>query len=542
MSVQPAPTSLSIIERFLWWSIAGIATAGYILLVFWQSELPYLDLPNHLARAAVIRSLVFEGGSSPYFRFEFQFTPYIFGDLLLASLIHVMGVVPAALTWITTTFLSLPLALSTYARARRLDPSILPLVFFAGIYLGTNWFVLSAYANFCLGVSTAFFALACFEKALPRSVRTGPEKRLHGGWWLVFALLSVLTYVLHLAAALFLGVLLACLGLFRFTHRDLTRSGLALSLFPISAVGAWHIAHRLMVGASYGTWVFRSPWNKLTALGAAFYRFDLHFDLTLLTMFLVILLLAARWSRTNQLDRVQPSSRKFTDCSSEYTLAAGALLAIYAALPVAVDTLSDIDGRAIPFITCTLLIGACCGRLRPTQVRLLSIAGLCLALLNLAYLRTSFAPHQEYLRNYHVIRNAIPSGAKVFPVNTRSDDGRIHTSLHSAALAVVEHHALVPYILSSLNGEPVTYFHYRLKTYTPLAFWYIRGQAIDWSQVLRDYDYVLVTKPVDPTRLAQSGLQIVMENSAAVLFRTSQQDGMLPEHPAPEPPVDNDPS
>src|SRR5262245_29006079 len=134
-------------------SAAALPFALTCLGILFLPELPLVDMPNHLGRAFVISRLPQDAVLDGYYRYQFVFTPYILGDLILAWMLKLMPTFAAARIWSVILFLGLPLAWIDYLRARGSsvqagNPVFLALLF----YLSLNYFYLSGYNNFCLGV------------------------------------------------------------------------------------------------------------------------------------------------------------------------------------------------------------------------------------------------------------------------------------------------------------------------------------------------------------------------------------------------------
>src|SRR5690606_8456735 len=117
---------------------------------------------NHAARAEILRDLIVDHGArfGANFTFEWQFAPYILGDLLYAGMIHLVRLDAATRLWVLLAFLSCPLACAHYLRrAGYSTPAALPGVLLS-LFLAPDLFFLSGFFNFRTGLAIAMLALA----------------------------------------------------------------------------------------------------------------------------------------------------------------------------------------------------------------------------------------------------------------------------------------------------------------------------------------------------------------------------------------------
>ena len=71
--------------------------------------MPFVDSPNHLARGVVIADALFGAAArlgDDVFAVKGSFSTYILGDLVLASLVKLLGPDHAAPLWMAVAFLS----------------------------------------------------------------------------------------------------------------------------------------------------------------------------------------------------------------------------------------------------------------------------------------------------------------------------------------------------------------------------------------------------------------------------------------------------
>lgn len=473
--------------------------------------LPFLDLPNHIARNFIISELGRDAVFDSRFSFSPTFSPYVLGDILLSALISALGADSAARIWVLGSFLGFVAAASFYARAARMSAFSIRMIEIVSIFLATNWFFLSAFSHFVIGCWLSIFALGCAQLLLNSEAERPSVLR-----FLVYFLLVFSTYLMHLAAAVFCGLIAAALSAWRIKSEGTKLSKIAAVMLPHAATGFCYLLARASKSSDYYGWEFRSLWGKITAMGATFVRYDQWTDLAFTGAFLLLLYLFHKRTRLENPES-QQRSRK------EHTFVLGVLAAAYLALPVAVNTLSDIDTRALPYLAFFLTIAACSTAASASKHKELIALAASVTLLNFAYITYNLSQHSAFLTEYSEAFDHIPLHAKLFPVNTIPDRGRIQPSLHASMSSVPSRRTVVPYILSSNQGEPVTYFHYRTKLYEPNKFWYVRDKKVDWRQVAEEYDYVIVTRPHDQERIELSQFRVAFVNDSVVLYEVLKQ-------------------
>src|SRR5271165_4719608 len=104
--------------RLILWAV--VYTAFFLSL----SNVPFLDAPDHLARAVIMKSL----WSDPHSRFQGTFSaprvfmPYLLPDLGMIFLLKTLGVKLAYPVWSALTFLVLAFSILFYARRHLVTP------------------------------------------------------------------------------------------------------------------------------------------------------------------------------------------------------------------------------------------------------------------------------------------------------------------------------------------------------------------------------------------------------------------------------------
>jgi hypothetical protein len=197
---------------------------------------------------------------------------------------------------------------------------------------------------------------------------------------------------------------------------------------------------------------------------------------------------------------------------------------LYIVLPFATAEASFIDVRALTLAPFFVLLGLLNlpPSTAPSASRLKAPAlylAVAVACINLGYLVFYFHRESVWLTQYRAIVADIPAKSAVLPVFTQKKAGNVLEHLHAASFAVIDREALIPYLFSGNNGNPMKYFRYVYRPYAPHELWYPSrwdGQ-VAWPQVARQYQYLLISKPFAASRIPIR-TRTVAENDAAALL------------------------
>jgi hypothetical protein len=504
-------TTAPALTRLAW--IGGLALiVAYCLLFVLLSPLPVQDFPDHLARAVAMNDLLFHGGArfGGIFHFQFEWIPYLLGDLILTAAVAVFGTTGGAALWILLVFLSLPCAALFYLRVRGIDPTSRSLALLLSVYFATDWFFLMGFLSYRVAVAMLIATLALVE--LLRRKWSYP----------LFALYTaavVLDYLMHLSPIVFLLAALGVTGLLRLWLRTTSlRTEVALFV-PVLVVLAWHFT----IGSHYSepgdpaqsAYVWGTLQSKFARIGSEFFHFVPRTD-----VLMVLILAACLFARTGV--------PRWHDLRRPLVLEMLALVvlfvATYFALPIGYAEAYYVDTRPLPLAS-FFLIAACLALPRPDPARfprrerLAFFLAALLAIGNLAYLARHFIAQSAWIAQYRSVVAAIPEHGRVLPVYTHAGDGAVVPYLHVSGYVSMDRAAIEPYVFAADNGNPMKYFRYVHLPYDPAEVWYgeIPRPSLDWAAVARDYDFLVITKPFDPAVFALP-TRTVTENSTAVLL------------------------
>lgn len=211
----------------------ALVVLAYIAVFVQFSPLPLQDYPNHLARAFVMADLIFHQGAQfgQQFQYDFLFTPYVLGDLLLTTLVQLTGVAAAGAIWVTFVFLSLPCALFLYLRARDSSAEVTLLLLFISLYFSSDTFFALGFLEFRLSVALVLVALALAEWC---------RKRWSAVSFAIYTAAVVVAYLTHLGAVAFIGAAVAAESMWRVVFRKAPVIPEICLLLPVIGVIGWH--------------------------------------------------------------------------------------------------------------------------------------------------------------------------------------------------------------------------------------------------------------------------------------------------------------
>src|SRR4051812_18899440 len=262
-----------------------LAVLLYMAVIAWFSPLVIQDYPNHLARALIMEDLLFHHGvvfGSDY-QYHFLFTPYVLGDLILAGLVAIVGLSAAGILWAILTFVSLPLSLFAYLRARETSPDVTVLMLFISLYLSTDTFFIMGFTEFRLSVAVVFVALAIMELL---------RKRWSWMYYAAFVGIVIASYLTHLAATVFIGAAVGASAAWRVLLRQARITREMLLLTPVVAMIAWHelvaINYRLPTDELNQSFIWGTAATKFFHLTWDFLRYNTYQELVVLRLLVAL--------------------------------------------------------------------------------------------------------------------------------------------------------------------------------------------------------------------------------------------------------------
>ena len=133
-------------------------------------EFPFLDVPNHVTRAVVLRDLWLNNAEmfNGWFSFELKLVPYIFGDVFLVLLVSFLDFHSAGKLSVMFTFLSFPIAVYIFMRVHNYSKNAQLIAMLLSLYLSTDWFFLSGFEHYRISIAMVLIVLALWNLFLDR--------------------------------------------------------------------------------------------------------------------------------------------------------------------------------------------------------------------------------------------------------------------------------------------------------------------------------------------------------------------------------------
>jgi hypothetical protein len=535
-------TASRLISRF-GLAVVAVLYALYVAYFLQLTSLPLQDYPNHVARAVVLGDLIFHSGArfGQAFSFHLAAAPYLLTDLLLTACVELFGAKAGAGIFTSLVLLSLPGALLFYMWANQLAPRGRLLVALIGLYLTTETFFLLGFFGFRLAL-----ALVIVSLALADLLRRAWSPALYA----VYASALVLGYLYHLTALVFFAATLIVSGLTRLWFHSTTWRREIHLLVPVAALLALHFG-TVAVGShaasahKYG-YDWGDPAQKLHDFSSWFARLGGS------PAFVMLLALAAcmLWPVRREL----ASGALKKPAVVEQLLLAATFLGIFLVLPSEYSDAAHVDVRAIPLIVVFLMFACLHMSAEPDgrpfeSLPVLGLA-LALALVNLGYLVEHLSRSNAWIARYRQILASIPAGAYVLPVDTQPG---VWGTTHAGSFVLLDRGALTPYLFSADRGDPMSYFRYRHRPYTPSESWYrvqkqwssatensyeVQGRRytwrftysdksnewdmadlapVSWDLIACQYDYLLLMRPFDASLIGVSTRPVASNDAAALL-------------------------
>jgi hypothetical protein len=530
----------------LGWPAAALCVCGYVALIARTTSFPYLDFPDHLARAQVLADLLFHHGArwGRVFAFHWRFVPYLLHDLLLTSLVATLGTAAGGVVFLELTALSLPCALLYYMHVNRLAPQARPLIVLVSLYLTTDWFFLVGFAAFRLAIALLILCIA-----LADALRERWSARLYG----VYLAVVLAGYLTHLTVVAFLAATLTISAAVRLVFgRTSLRHEVSLAS-PVMALLGLYFGVLTMPHHSASPGVYAFDWGtvarKFELLQGEFYRYGGRTAYPMMALLAFCLLWPVR--------RELISPRLLAPSVLEQIALAVTFLGIYAVLPATYSGAAYVDVRALPMVALFLLFAVL--RLAPAGsgtsgfASAPALAGaVMLAGMNLGYIGWHLAKDNAWVQRYRAVVAQVPRGSLVFPIYTWPKTTFLPL-FHADAFVLLDRQGLIPYLFAGNRGDPMSYFSFVRRPYTPVDIWYrlqqlwnrspvftfrVRGQSyrwplrydpnerdwrpavlapVNWGEVACQYPYIIVTEPYDPALIRVPTRALKANGSAALL-------------------------
>jgi putative flippase GtrA len=497
------PSRLARAQTVFFWGLV-IVVAAYMALGYALSNSPLQDLPNHLARAHIISQLLYSPAvSSPsLYSLNLSFSPYLLGDLILASLDHFFGATGAARIWIISSIVALPSASYFLLRSLKCPKLNVLTGCVLSLYIATDWPFTMGFMNYQFAMAGA---LAAYASAI-RAINSGRSKF----YWL-YALLVAATYAMHLSGLVFCIVMVFFSVAEALWQRRIQISR-ATVLMGIPLVLL--IVDRALTSTSTAS-EYSSGWGTLSTkvlrIVSPGIRFDIIPEFILFMSFCVIITLPIVFSRRQWVSHGRP-----------LIASAIAFLALYFILPSNTGNIYAVDVRALPYAFLFLAFSGLVCPLTSTLNRSHYLLSVGCAAVNLIFLCHYMLPANAAIAEYRKLILKIPVNSSVLPIDTRPAVGRYRPFVHAGSYVSLDDGGLTPYLFAADLNPPMSYFRYANgRPYAPDGFWYSEStDNPDWSTIKLTYQYILITNPWNAARVPLR-YDIVGENNVATLLKVA---------------------
>jgi len=529
-----------------WWLAVFLVVMAfaYTGLFLSLSNPPFIDAPNHLARAVIMDSL----WRNPHSPFQGMFSasrvpvPYMLADLGLMLLLRMLGVQTAYLVWSAMTVLVLVLAIWIYARQVLTTSWAIAAAVLCSWYFATSYYLILGFFAFQWGLASAFVALAALE-----AWRRNVGKTF---WWVaLYAIACFVCYAMHIAVFAILALLIVSVGIVRVIRKEQSWVRFVCELLPFVILAAYHfplvpagpavadVTTPIPIAGNLGNLfglTFLHPGYVMTGLiqvlgagilaGVTWFKIGSFFVAMFIRQSYVMdgAILVLFWGIVGA---PMWCARK-AGFRSHWQLAAVCGLAgtLYFVLPFWWEAVAYVDQRPLPFVFIPLLMLSLrtfeSSKPDPRRIAGLLIACALLAILNLASLARFLPRQSRQVARYREALLSIPEGRVVLPIDTRRRDGNTFPLRHAGAFYTADRGGYTPYMFSNRTGSGDSeYFSDLSSIYRPLQRWYRSNSVCDWGKVMESYDYVIITKPWRADRLDLNGLELHYENPVATVFR-----------------------
>jgi hypothetical protein len=477
----------------------GLGAIGVMaLVVFWGFEaLPFMDLPAHAGLIAMRHRFAESAFEQRFYVLAPHIGPYSLFRFLGEAFVRVIGPIGAVRVLATLPVIATPLAL-LFSR-RRLFADTTPIYGYIGLALSFGFMTLMGFASYLLGVAVMLFGLTLWlELLVAADEEASPDLRRRE---IAMALFAPAIFVAHgHAFVLFLlcaGVSAACTG------RRAARFLRLRALLPAVALAGWVAWIERGTTTPPGSVpvvpelvpLFRGLAEKLELLVTPTLMTRSGIDFAMAIALWVVALACTFYNVRSLLRRPRGAmatpevrhSRALYAC-------AGALTALFIALPHVVGWFGFVDGRLLPLILMLVLLGS----RRDALPRSLSAAldvgapAFAAALATVALVASYF--FQREAVGYREVLARVPAQSTLLnlPLDPNSDVFTAHPFIHYDKLVLAER----PVVVSDI------WFHQGSALYPtsenpalrlPASYSESDLKLIDWPAYhLEDWDYVLI--------------------------------------------------
>lgn len=480
-----------------------------------------LDMPNHLARAYVIKSCLWDTASPvcAHYALNFTLTPYMLSDAPVVALLMLFQPLTAEKSAVFFAFLLF--IASWYCLSRKVVGTV-NIAYLAGLSLALNNYINNGFYAFWVSQSLALAWICAWWSIRDR-------KTLANQIYLSISMLIIGGF--HLAGLLFVFLVYGLYDIHKCMLHGL-KKGLNTAvkpLFSLPMTGAFFGVLLLLrdSGGAGKSMTFKSALGKLEGLLFPFINYARLMDFFIIGMVLLIMLLSV--------DRT-----KLMGLAKNYWFFASLIFfGLYIISPVEINGVYDFDARFLPLAYLALFIAV--GQ-NNSNKRIYSYAVSIVLLISFASSMYCKNLINDQLMRIHTVMSYTQSGKRLAAINSLrnypvSSGSRVSPFPYFSHYYVVNGGALVTGLFHGDVNKNIAYFRYADKEMGKIDHYKLHFGGIshvqdeDMSMLIRKFDYILVIAHEGDSyvraKLQHDALKLIIRDDYIYLFEVIRKHTSL---------------
>lgn len=472
-------------EQHLHWcyALAFISLQVIVQFPIWHSSVPVLwDYPNHLARMHILLKAGHSADLNHFYELHWAVLPNLAMDMVVPPLAELVGLEVAGKLFLA--LLLLLIASGTLALHYVLHGRLSPWPFIVFLFLYNQAFIYGV-VNYLFGVGVALWVIAAWIRSRSRAI-----------WWRLaaFSFCTILLLFFHLSAFCVYAIVIVAYEVSHARHKVPGASrwttlavAIATLVVPVviflmfSPIGQGKGQEFNWIGLSFPMYLLFAFILKLCALRDLMRNYHLWWDfLTLITIGSLLI----RWIFIRAIIIERSMVLPLTAIGIAFLLTPPNLYGSWM-----------VDSRLLTAFVFVFIGSADLKLVKPFVQNLVLSLIACLLVVRIGVISYHWSEQDRMTAAYAKALDKLPSGKRLFTAFSRQkySDELGSFKMYLPCLAIITRSAFVPSLYTLRGAQPVlltpTYQALKSRTAGPL---FPPGQSPDWSQVLRDYDYVLV--------------------------------------------------
>ncbi len=464
----------------------------------WSHDfLPIQDYPNHLARMHILANLQNDQYLQRFYQIQWNIIPNLGMDLILPTLTHIFNIY-----LLGKLMLSLIIFLMTsgciflsYTLFNTLN--IWSLTSFLLLY---NLAFIKGFMNFLFGIGLALWCITIWIVIRKRQ------------WWLkviIFSILYTLLFFTHLNAFGIAGLVIIFYELnyvFKQAKLSLKTSikEMLIILIPLIIPAILYILSPTYSGDSY---FISDPFiKKIYHLLRISDTYDYHQDLITVIFLILIPLLGICF--------------RYFQFKKSMGIPLLGLTIIYFILPKALATGAHTDWRIIIPLFALFIASFKIELSNKIVVTLFSCILIILLGIRISLINDIWSDFQAPANEIIESVKEIDRGSSIFTAIAFQDRREVLPFIHISNYAIIEKSAFVPTLFATATQQPILLNpSYRKIVKSNSKSVYVNGQGIDWSTIIKKYDYFLLVNTNLFKELPKLPLTKILETNNTILYR-----------------------